>query len=209
MAFNSNTMSRFFIFGGGGHAKVVLDCLQEQGMKIEAVIDSKFSGDLLGVSRLPEAPPDSWNSDKIIVAIGDNKVRKNVVKTVGRSFFNAIHTTACISKNATVGTGCMILHRVVLQAGVSIGHHVIINTAAQVDHDCKVGDYVHLAPGSILCGTIEVGEGSLIGAGAVIKPGVKIGAWATIGSGAVVIKDIPDYAVAVGNPARIVKYIEP
>lgn len=51
-----------------------------------------------------------------------------------------------------------------------------------------------------------IGEGSWIGARAIILPGVTIGKFAVIGAGAVVSKDVPDYAVAVGNPARVVRY---
>jgi acetyltransferase EpsM len=60
-------------------------------------------------------------------------------------------------------------------------------------------------PRVVLCGNVSVGEGTLIGAGATVIPGIKIGKWVTIGAGAVVVKDIPDYAVAVGNPAKVIK----
>jgi sugar O-acyltransferase (sialic acid O-acetyltransferase NeuD family) len=197
------------LYGGGGHGKVVLDCLQEQGVQVKAIIDNKYTGDLLGVKRLPELPDSMNHNSAIIIAIGDNKARKDLSLNIRLPFANAIHSSARISQHASIGTGVMILHNVIVQIGATIGNHVIINTGAQVDHDCVIGDYVHIAPGSVLCGSITIGEGTLIGAGAVIKPGVKIGAWAVIGSGAVVVKDLPDYAVAVGNPARIIKYIQP
>jgi acetyltransferase-like isoleucine patch superfamily enzyme len=54
-----------------------------------------------------------------------------------------------------------------------------------------------------------VGEGTHIGAGAVVIPSIRIGKWCTIGAGTVVIRDIPDYATAVGNPARIIKFRKP
>jgi len=57
-----------------------------------------------------------------------------------------------------------------------------------------------------LAGNVEVGEGTHVGIGASVIQGVKIGKWATIGAGAVVIKDVPDFAVVVGSPARIIKY---
>jgi len=53
-----------------------------------------------------------------------------------------------------------------------------------------------------------VGEGTHIGIGATVIQGIKIGKWATIGAGAVVIRDVPDYAVVVGNPARIIRHNE-
>ena len=56
---------------------------------------------------------------------------------------------------------------------------------------------------------MKVGEGTHIRAGAVVIPSTKIGKWCTIGAGTVVIRDIPDYAMAVGNPVRIIKMRQP
>jgi acetyltransferase EpsM len=89
---------------------------------------------------------------------------------------------------------------------IIICKHVIINTAASVDHDCKIADLVHISPNSTLCGNVKVGFGSHIGAGSVINPNITIGKWCIIGSGAVIIRDIPDYAIVVGNPGKIIKY---
>ena len=58
-------------------------------------------------------------------------------------------------------------------------------------------------------GNVQVGEGSLIGTGAIIIPGKKVGAWSIIGAGSVVIDNIPDYVVAVGNPAKVIKRVAP
>jgi acetyltransferase EpsM len=57
-----------------------------------------------------------------------------------------------------------------------------------------------------LAGNVLVGEGTQIGINATIRQGIKIGKWATIGAGAVIIKDVPDYAVVVGNPGKIIRY---
>ena len=192
--------------GGGEHARVVVDCLLNSGVNVLGIYDPAYTGDLFGVPQRgiyrPEADPDAL----AIIAIGDNKVRKMVVQKTKHGFGNAIHGTAIVSKYASMGVGNMILHGAIIQAQSAIGDHVILNTRAQVDHDCVIGDYVHLGPGVILCGRVSVGEGAFIGAGAVVVPGKKIGAWAMIGAGAVVTRDIPDFAVARGNPARIVKY---
>jgi sugar O-acyltransferase (sialic acid O-acetyltransferase NeuD family) len=99
----------------------------------------------------------------------------------------------------------MILHRVIIQTGAKLGNHIILNTGSQVDHDCIIGDYVHIGPGVVLCGTVEIGEGAFLGAGSVVIPGKKIGAWSVVGAGAVVINDIPDGSIAVGNPARVME----
>jgi acetyltransferase EpsM len=53
---------------------------------------------------------------------------------------------------------------------------------------------------------VFVGEGTQVGIGACVIQGVKIGKWATIGAGAVIINDVPDYAVVVGNPGKVIKF---
>jgi sugar O-acyltransferase (sialic acid O-acetyltransferase NeuD family) len=199
------TRAKVLIQGGGGHGKVVLDCLHDMGVEVVGVVDTKNEGNLLGVQRYRAVDSGFAAEAGMIIAIGDNQVRKQVAAASGRAFQNAIHPTALVSKHATVGRGCMILHHSVIQAGATLGDHVIVNTGAQVDHDCVVAGFVHLAPRTTLCGNVSIGEGTLIGAGAVVIPGKKIGAWCVIGAGAVVISDIPDFSVAVGNPARVIK----
>lgn len=83
---------------------------------------------------------------------------------------------------------------------------MIVNTGASVDHDCKIDDFVHISPRATLCGNVIVGEGTQVGAASVIIPGIKIGKWCTIGAGTVIIRDVPDYAVVVGNPGKVIKF---
>lgn len=195
------------MFGGGGHARVVTDCLQAQGRHVTALVDTKFEGDLWGIPRVKEVSGEAMVNTQVIIAIGDNAARKRIAEELTTSnYASAVHPSALLSSHAQHGVGCMILHRAVIQAESVIGRHVIINTGAQIDHDCVVEDFVHVAPRATLCGNVRVGEGALIGAGAVVIPGKRIGAWAVVGAGAVVIQDIPDYAVAVGNPAKVIHY---
>ena len=197
--------TKVLLQGGGGHAKVVLDVLLSEGIIVPALVDAKFTGDVFGVPRMKDYDPTFERDAFVIVAIGDNVIRKQVAELTKHRFTNAIHRSAIISSSVAMGSGNMILHGVIVQAQSMIGNHVIINTGAQVDHDCVVEDYAHIAPRVVLCGNVSVGEGTLIGAGATVIPGKKIGKWATIGAGAVVVTDIPDFAVAVGNPARVIK----
>lgn len=195
---------KIIIQGGGGHAKVVIDCLLEQGREVVAVFDQKNTGPLLGIPRVKIYHPELYPDAGMLIAIGDNKVRQRIAGDVSHAFTTVIHPSAVISSFARIGNGSMILHRAVVQAGTAIGNHVILNTGSQVDHDGAVGDFVHIAPRAVLCGSVTVGEGTLIGAGAVILPGIKIGRWAVIGAGAVVTRDVGDHAVVAGVPGRVV-----
>jgi len=200
---------KIIIQGGGDHAKVVLDCLLSSGEEVVALFDPKYDGELFGIPQRGEYDPLFDADAKAVVAIGDNATRMRVVKKTRHAFINVVHPSVVKSERSTSGTGNMILHGVVVQAQVRIGNHVIINTGARVDHDCVIEDFVHVAPGAVLCGTVSIGEGTFVGAGATVIPGRKIGQWAIVGAGAVVIHDVPDYAVVVGNPARIIKYNRP
>lgn len=200
---------RVILLGGGEHARVVLDCLFAQGHNVASVYDPKYNGDLFGVPQRGEYSPDADPDSLAVVAIGDNAARKRVVEKTQHAFVNAIHPSAILSPFATVGWGNMVLHGTIIQGQAKIGNHVIINTGAQVDHDCIVEDYVHLAPGVILCGNVQIGEGTFMGAGSIVIPGKKVGAWSIVGAGSVVIDNIPDNVVAVGNPARVIKHWRP
>jgi sugar O-acyltransferase (sialic acid O-acetyltransferase NeuD family) len=184
----------------------VLDCLLAQGKKVTALFDPKYSGTLFDVPQRGQYDPEAAPGAEAIVAIGDNSVRKRAVAKTRHTFTNAIHPSVIFSPFASMGKGNMILHGVIIQAQTRIGDHVILNTGVRIDHDNIIGDYVHIAPGAVLCGTVEVGEGTFIGAGSTIIPGKKIGAWAIVGAGSVVIQDVPDHAVVVGNPARVIRY---
>ena len=74
-----------------------------------------------------------------------------------------------------------------------------------MEHDSRISDYVHIAPGAIICGGVQIGEGTLIGAGAVVIPGVKIGKDCVIGAGSVVVTSVSDGQLLAGNPARPLK----
>lgn len=200
---------KYILQGGGEHARVVLDCLLAQGAKVAALFDPKYTGNLFGVPQRGQYDPSFEPDALAIVAIGSNELRKKVMEITRHSFGDAIHPSAIVSPYSARGQGCMILHGVIVQAQAQIGNHVILNTACRVDHDCILEDFVHIGPGAILCGTIGVGEGAFIGAGVTVRPGISIGKWATIGAGSVVIGDVPDYAVVVGNPGRIIRYLNP
>ena len=80
--------------------------------------------------------------------------------------------------------GAALLPGAVVNAAAHIGRGTIVNTNASVDHDCRIGDFVHIAPGVAICGGVTIGDLTLIGVGARILPGITIGARAVIGAGA-------------------------
>ncbi|RFM33992.1 acetyltransferase [Chitinophaga silvisoli] len=190
-----------YLYGASGHAKVILEILEEQGTKVAGLFD-----DNPAVHSLWEYPVNRYTSDwnskitGMLIALGNNHIRRKIAEQLDVPFVKGIHPKAILSGRAKVGNGTVVMGGVTINADTVIGRHCIINTNASVDHDCMIEDYVHISPNVALCGGISVGEGTHIGAGAVIKPGILVGKWATIGAGTVVIRNVPDHAVIVGNP---------
>ena len=195
------------IYGASGHAKVIIDIAKSIDIPIDTIFDDNFQ-----ITEVAGHPVIHNLSDELLIhgtvlAIGDNKIRKMVAAKFGGKFQKGIfHSSAVLSPTVLIGEGTIVMANASINAEVIIGNHCIINTGATVEHECQLGDYVHISPNSALAGDVIVGEGSHIGIGAVVIPGVKIGKWVTIGAGAVVLEDIPDFAVVVGNPGKIIKY---
>jgi len=204
-----------YLYGAGGHSKVVLDILQSLGQRVEAVFDDEpATAKLQGVAvrnGLRAAGPEAFRAldAPLILCVGDNARRAALARLLSVEYGQAIHGSAIISQQASVGCGTVVLHGAVIQTAAQLGKHVIINALACVAHDVQIEDFVHVCPHATLCGHVEVGEGTLVGSGAVVIPCVRIGRWCTIGAGAVVVRDVPDYSTVVGNPARALESNSP
>ncbi len=191
------------LYGASGHGRVIADILRQSGESRVRFWDDSPEAAILGYEV---AVPEYSTEEEVILAIGSNRVRKMLAARLGIRFGKAIHPSAVIGEYCDVGDGSVVMAGAILNPGTTVGRHCIINTAASVDHDGRIGDYVHISPGVVLTGNVSVGDGAHIGAGAVVIPGTRIGQWAVIGAGAVIIRDVPDYAVVVGNPGKIIRY---
>lgn len=196
-----------YLYGAGGHAKVIIEILQSNNRITKGVFDDgeNVPSCILGAPFLGK-----YNFEKnhlnLILAIGNNKIRKRISDKLSNPFEITIHPFTSISKTSSIDEGTVVMSGVSINADVKIGKHAIINTNASIDHDCSIGDFAHVSPNACLSGCVSLGEGTHVGAGAVVIPEVSIGKWAVIGAGAVITKDVPDYAVVVGNPGKIIKY---
>jgi sugar O-acyltransferase (sialic acid O-acetyltransferase NeuD family) len=202
------------ILGAGGHAKVLIEIVRHQA-SIKGISDPIVKqSSLMGVPII--------GNDQVIFGMRPEEIRLvngvgtsrttsrrkrlfEFYKASGYSFLSLIHSSAIISSEAILAEGVQLMAGSVIQPSCEIGCNTIVNTKASVDHDCKVGAHVHLAPGTTLCGGISVGSGTLVGAGATILPGIRIGENCIIGAGALVTKDVPDGVKVMGIPARMVR----
>lgn len=188
-----------YLYGASGHGKVIKEILESQGIAVDAFIDDKSAiSHSSGIQVLHH--PEGLSP--LIVTVGNNRNRKQIVERLSCVYGTAIHPSAIISPSATIGEGTVIMPGVIINADAVIGKHCIINTGASIDHDCVIGDYCHVAPHAALCGQVCLGEGVTVGVGASLVQCVYAGDWSIIGAGAVVIRDVPAEATVVGIPAK-------
>ncbi len=192
------------LYGASGHAKVIIDIIQSNNESIHHIMDdNKNIEELIGY---PVLTPCDKKCENVIIAIGDNKIRKRIVTTLNATYSKAVvHKSAMVGSHVIIKEGTVVMAKAVINSSAKIGKHSIVNTAAIIEHDVIIEDFVHVSPGAIITGGVTIGEGSHIGAGAIILPNIKIGKNVIIGAGAVVVKDIEEEVVVIGNPARILK----
>lgn len=203
-----------FIYGAGGHARVVIDLLEQIGIKVRVVLDDNKELDGRTILGYPIRHTvnvfDTLLDEGIdhgIVSIGDNRIRQRQAASIeanGFKLITAIHPSAVISQHASIGTGTVIMANAVVNPCCKIGNNVIINTGSVIDHDGIICDAAHIAPGVSISGTVIVGERTMIGTGTSVINNVEIGSDTLIGAGAAVISDIPKQVKAVGVPAKVV-----
>ena len=196
------------IVGYSGHAFVIIDILLNAGRLVTAYCDQEekdFNPYHLTYLGKESEVVDKLKRFDFFACVGHNGIREKIHTNLSQYLgnpINAIHPSAVISASVKIGDGVMIAANATLNPLVQLGKGVICNTSTSIDHECVIGDFCHIAPGAVLCGNVEIGHGTFVGANSVIRQGIKIGHHVTIGAGTVVVKDVPDGATVIGNPAK-------
>ena len=129
-----------------------------------------------------------------------------------------------MQSGAVIGKNCVLGQNVNVGNNVTIGNYVKIQNNVSVYEGVTLEDYVFCGPSTVFTNVVDprskypqrgsefyiktlVKEGATLGANSTIICGNTIGRYAFIGAGAVVTKDVPDFALAVGNPAKIVGWV--
>jgi sugar O-acyltransferase (sialic acid O-acetyltransferase NeuD family) len=202
------------IFGSSGHASVLIDAMQLTGeFKILGFFDDievagtvKKGHAILGGFKDYSAISKREKCNNAVLAIGDNWWRRkiyNELKQFGFQFPIIKHPSAIIASTSELGDGSVVLANAHVGPGAHVGNFCILNSGSSVDHDCRLSDFSSLAPGVFMGGLVEIGECSHVGVGASISDRKKIGKHTVVGTGSVVVRDIPDFVVAYGNPADV------
>ena len=205
-------MAEFVLVGGGGHARVVLDALVRLGHHVvgyaapspeDARVDVPYLGrdeDVLGLL-------DASGLDAVLglgkTRVDDGRMRLLAgYEAAGFRFPAIVAPSATVHPDVDLGAASIVLDGAVVVTGSKLGRGCIVNTNASVDHDCLLGENVHVAPGATVCGDVGIAAGCLVGAGSTLVPGIRVCAGVLIAAGATVASDITEPGTYRGTPAR-------
>lgn len=197
---------KVIIIGAGGHAKVIADIILKNNDIVIGFLDDgkEINTPILNYKVLGKTSDCiKYIQDcEFIIGIGSNNIREQIASTYNLNWYTAIHPTATIAIDVSIGVGSTVMAGAIINTSAIIGKHCVINTGAIVEHDNVIDDYVHISPNAVLCGTVHVGKLTHIGAGSTVKNNTNITSHCTIGAGAVVVKDIIEKGTYVGIPAK-------
>ncbi len=143
--------------------------------------------------------------------------RNSAVPLADLTKYNArIEPGAVIRDLVDIGDNCVIMMGAVINIGAVIGEKTMIDMNVVVGGRVIVGKNCHIGAGAVLAGVIEppsadpviIGDNVLVGANAVILEGVKVGNGAVVAAGSIVVKDVEDYTVVAGVPAKVLKKVD-
>lgn len=202
------------IVAAGGFGREVLDVLDSDPSVDPNAIVGFVDDDQGTIGRLgalgahlvgPLSKLQSLDA-QYLIGIGSPASRERVDKLLagfGRSAYAGVrHTQSSVGRNVRLGPGFVLCAGARLTTNVIAGRHLHANLNSTIGHDCVIGDYVTLAPGTSVSGNVTIGDRAEFGTGSIVLPGVSIGADAVIGAGSVVTKDVAPGTTVVGVPAK-------
>ena len=216
-----NEPTKIVVVGASGFGREIIWTLNDCNKKskkyeILGFVDDNLSLHGKLMDQFPVLGGLNWFSTrkaknvKCVVAIGDCKVRYNVVKKLEKKkvkFATIIHPSVILSKFVEIGEGTIIQAGSIITIDVKLGRHVHINIDSTVGHDSVLNDFVTLCPGVHVNGNTILETGVFVGTGSAMNQNIRIGKWSIIGSGTILIEDVPEYSLYVGVPGKLKKRI--
>jgi len=189
------------LIGYGGHAREVMAQMRK---KLTCFVDDEYVCE--NTKPLSEFDPKKY---KVMVALGDSKKRFDMVQKLPKEtkYFSWIHPTALVMKKIEIGEGSFIGANSILTTNIKVGKHAILNRSNHIGHDCVVGDYFSMMPGSIVSGNVKIYDCVYMGNNSCIKENLSVHSLSTIGMGSMVVSDINDNGTYIGVPAKLKKWV--
>ena len=213
--------TKVIIFGSSYQANVIFSELKnfkkfrvigfcDDKVPINKLINNKYK--LKNLGKFKEISKKINNNIKGIIGIGENKIRKKIVRecsAINKKFkwISLVSKNAIIDKNVTIGEGSIILSGSIIRNDVKIGNHCLINSSCSIDHDTIISNFSSCGPGVITDGNVFLGDSSFVGIGSTIKHSIKIDQNVFIGGHSYVNKNCKKGFLYYGSPIKKIKKI--
>lgn len=211
-------MKNCVIVGAGTYGQVYVEYLKEI-YNVKGFFDSnpKFKGQqvsgypVLGcVSRI-EQYMKKHEDTSIFVPLGNNNRRVELLKKfkdLGYNLPSFIHKSSSLPENVVLGRSVYILPSTSIMPYTKIGDYTMISMGVNIAHHVDIGEGCFFSQGCNIGASIKIAKNAYFGMGVAVMTGVKkIGAGSLMGVGTVIIRNVPDKAVMIGNPGKVLKYL--
>lgn len=149
--------NRYILLGNGGHARVIKDLIE----RINGTVAHVFNSD-------NEYDADISPGLPLVIAVGNNEIRRNIVKKIKHAMPSLLHPSAQLAADISLGAGTVVLANTVIQAGAIIGAHCMINANVVIDHEARLGDFVNVYPHAYIGGAATISDHTIIAPGTII-----------------------------------------
>ena len=196
-------MEKIILIGAGGHAKSVIDSIEQAGIYEIVGFSEKNIDENIQYRGYKVICTDDeldyfyksgvQNAFITIGYMGNSNLRENLyykLKNIGFNIPSIVDQSAILATDVQIGKGCFIAKGTIINSQSCIRDLAIINTGAVIEHECYVGFNTHIAGKSIICGNVNIGNNTFIGAGSTVIQGVKIGDNTIVGAASTVLHDI-------------------
>jgi len=210
-------MKNAVIIGAGTHGQIYASYLRDANVNVIGFIDDddSFQGkQVIGLhvhgkySDLFEKKLKDKITD-VYCPIGDCFIRQKYLSSLKEEGYNTpsfIHRTVCVGPDVTLGETIYMLPGNYVMPHTKIGNYFMINMGSTIGHHVNIGNGVFMSSGVNIGASLKIADMAYFGIGSTVMTGVKhIGKESLMGAGSVIFKDVPDYAVMAGNPARVIK----
>lgn len=210
------------IVGAKGFAKEVLETLVNENKYLKDLffyddVNEDVCGYLYNrfkiLKSLEEVKENLGDKFEYNVGIGNPFLRKMLIDKfdcLGGKLTSIVSDFAKVGGfDNRLGDGANIMAGTIITNSIILGKAPLVNLNCTIGHDCQIGDFLEISPGSHISGYCKIGNFVTIGTNATILPKITIGSNVIVGAGSVVTKDVPDNCLVVGVPAIIKKVLDP
>lgn len=206
--------NKLILIGGGGHCKVCIDVIEQEGKyEIYGILDKEelkgkkiLRYEIIGTDTMISSMVDQGYA--FLITIGQIKsasVRKKIFNELirlGADIVTIISPHAYVSQYAGISKGTIIMHGANVNAGAVVGKNCIINTGSIIEHDVRIGNHCHISTNAVVNGDCIIGDDNFIGSNATVIHGIHTGSEIVIGAATLVNRNIDQSGIYIGNPAR-------